>query len=70
MRNLSGGLAASTLFGAGREFDNYVLDEAHMLRILNKFHIGAKELRRRAMYTVAMSATPVMTSPLVRLHHQ
>lgn len=37
-----------------------------MLRLPNKFHIGAKELRHRALFTVAMSATPVMSTPQVR----
>ena len=44
------------------------VDEAHILRLKNKFHFGATELRYKAKMTVAMTATPVMTNPQVGFH--
>ena len=58
-------LGKLTLFDESRAFGIFVLDEAHNLRIRNKFHIGATELQIRSAVTLGMTATPVMTSPVV-----
>ncbi|KAI0713977.1 hypothetical protein C8Q76DRAFT_620615 [Earliella scabrosa] len=59
------GITKHTLFSAGREYGIFVLDEAHLLRTLNKFNLGATEVRFRSVFTTAMTATPVMTTPQV-----
>ena len=61
------GLEQFTLFTPGRDWGVLILDEAHMLRLPNKFNMGATELRHAATFTVAMTATPVLTSPMVRI---
>lgn len=43
----------------------FILDEAHILRKYNSFAVGALELRHRSFFVLAMTATPVMTSPQV-----
>ena len=56
-----------TLFSPLRRWGVLVLDEAHYVRTVSKFHWAATELRHAAAATVAMTATPVMTSPMVSL---
>ena len=63
------GLAQLTLFSAGRRYGMLVIDEAHEARTYKSFHIGTTELRHASFMTLAMTATPVMTSPSVSARH-
>lgn len=66
------GSTKHTLFSRGREYATAMVDEAHQIRTLNFANIVCTELRHRSVMTVAMTATPVMTSPQVRIatYHQ
>ena len=57
------GLAQLTLFSGGRRYGVLIFDEAHNVRTYGAQHIGATELRHAAFMTLALTATPVMTSP-------
>ena len=54
-----------TLFSQERKFALFVFDEAHYARTYNILRVGTMELSRRARMTIALTATPVMTSPTV-----
>lgn len=55
----------NTLFSEGRKYGVFVVDEAHYARTNNKLRAGCVELQALARFTVAMTATPIMTSPMV-----
>ena len=62
-----GGVLKYTLFSKALKFATFILDEAHQLRTMNKMNLAATELRHRSAMTIALTATPVMTSPQVRI---
>ena len=46
-------------------YSTIILDEAHLARTATMTRLGMAELMRLGRYRVAMSATPIVTSPLV-----
>ncbi|KAI9062335.1 hypothetical protein FKP32DRAFT_1574398 [Trametes sanguinea] len=58
-------LAAATLFAKGKEYGVVVMDEAHYARTARATRLAAVELVSLATSVVAMTATPIMTSPMV-----
>lgn len=56
--------AATTVFGL--EWGIVISDEVQGMRTLNKFYTACRMLRKRSDMIVGMSATPGITSPMVR----
>lgn len=46
------------------------IDEAHVNKRLNRAWIANTALQQISRFTIAMTATPVTTSPLVSVQHQ
>ena len=59
-----------TLFSRDRQYGVIILDEAHLARTATMTRLGMAELMRLGRYRVAMSATPIVTSPLVSYGEQ
>jgi len=49
----------------GQTWSLVIVDEAHVGRKYNRMYIAFYALREKSFGTVAMTATPVMTSPMV-----
>ena len=58
-------LAEKTLFP--NEFAVTIIDEAHVMRTQSTAFIAGLALRKRSETFVAMTATPIMTKPMVSL---
>lgn len=54
------------LFSDGRKYGVFILDEAHYARRFTSLRSGCMELRKLAQIMIAMSATPLISSPQVR----
>ncbi|KAH9851664.1 hypothetical protein C2E23DRAFT_732763, partial [Lenzites betulinus] len=59
------GLVDNTLFSPKQRYAIFICDEAHYGRTFNKLRIACVELTARSRMTVALTATPVMTGPMV-----
>ncbi|OSC96198.1 hypothetical protein PYCCODRAFT_1472816, partial [Trametes coccinea BRFM310] len=57
-------LAAMTLFAHGKQYGVVIMDEAHYARTARATRLAAVELVNLATAVVAMTATPIMTSPM------
>jgi hypothetical protein len=56
-------LQGSTVFG--RLWSLTIIDEAHFARKLGRLYVAARALREASFSTVAMTATPILTDPIV-----
>ncbi|KAL7277927.1 hypothetical protein ACG7TL_007875 [Trametes sanguinea] len=57
-------VAAATLFAPGKQYGIVIMDEAHYARTARATRLAAVELVTLATAVVAMTATPIMTSPM------
>ncbi|KAH9846753.1 hypothetical protein C2E23DRAFT_743355, partial [Lenzites betulinus] len=58
-----------TMWGRDRRYGVVVMDEAHYARKAGHTQIVCAELSKRARLTLCMTATPIVTSPMVRYVH-
>ena len=58
-------LREKTLFDT--EFGLTIIDEVHDARLPNRLHVGLRRCVINSAATIAMTATPLQTSPTVRI---